>query len=296
MAIVQSTKSLYTWDEPTLTWVLIGTAGSGLVNSVTDDGNMVVVVDNTIPTDPVIEFNGVFVDGTTITGSGQSGDPLIAVASGGTPGGVNTNVQYNDGGVFGGDSNFIWNKTNRIFEVGDISSSFNQSIFYIDDTNKLGIIRIDPSGNSQQILLSSASHITSIISGNASIQVKGITDSIAFLPLTLNRVEMFDTFTQFNPYDVNPGNTYSVRFLELDPNGTDYIGYAGPDERTLNTSLILTLPPDDPIDGQTMVFTAPVAGVSIGSWGSSGGIDNIDGGFPGDIYSAPLSPLDGGVP
>jgi hypothetical protein len=32
---------------------------------------------------------------------------------GGTPGGADTNVQYNDGGAFGGDGNFTWDKTAR---------------------------------------------------------------------------------------------------------------------------------------------------------------------------------------
>ena len=32
---------------------------------------------------------------------------------GGTPGGSNTEVQFNDSGVFGGDSHFTWNKTGK---------------------------------------------------------------------------------------------------------------------------------------------------------------------------------------
>lgn len=53
-------------------------AGGGSVNSVTDDGNGVVTVDNTDATNPIVEFNGVNVDGTTITGDGTSGNPLVA--------------------------------------------------------------------------------------------------------------------------------------------------------------------------------------------------------------------------
>ena len=55
---------------------------AGIVSSVTDDGNGVVVVDNTDPLNPIITFAGVFVDGVTITGDGTSGNPLVAVASG----------------------------------------------------------------------------------------------------------------------------------------------------------------------------------------------------------------------
>lgn len=209
--------------------------------------------------------------------------------AGGSPGGADTNVQYNDGGFFGGDSNFIWNKTNRVFEVGDIGGTHNQSIFYLDDTNKLALIRIDPAGNNQEILFSSASNITSLISSGVSLQVKGIDNSITFLPNGLDRVEIFDTFTRFQPYGTSAGNTYSIKFLELLANGTDSIAWAGPDARTSNTSLILVLPPDDPTSGQTISFGAPVGGVSIGAWITSGG-----GGSPGgsDTY---IQYNDGGV-
>lgn len=52
------------------------------VNSVTDDGNGVVTVDNTDPANPVIEFQGVNTDGVTITGDGTAGNPLVAVGGG----------------------------------------------------------------------------------------------------------------------------------------------------------------------------------------------------------------------
>jgi hypothetical protein len=50
---------------------------AGEVQSVTDDGNGVVSVDNTDTANPIIEFNGVNVDGVTITGDGTSTDPLV---------------------------------------------------------------------------------------------------------------------------------------------------------------------------------------------------------------------------
>lgn len=54
------------------------------VQTVTDDGNTVVAVDNTNPANPVIGFNGVHVDGVTVTGDGTTGSPLQAAATGGT--------------------------------------------------------------------------------------------------------------------------------------------------------------------------------------------------------------------
>jgi hypothetical protein len=62
---------------------LVATPSSGGVTSVTDDGNGVVTVDNTIPTAPVVQFQGVNVDGVTITGDGTSGNPLVAAAASG---------------------------------------------------------------------------------------------------------------------------------------------------------------------------------------------------------------------
>ena len=49
------------------------------VEGVTDDGNGVVSIDNTTPTNPIVNFNGVNVDGTTINGDGTSGNPLTVI-------------------------------------------------------------------------------------------------------------------------------------------------------------------------------------------------------------------------
>ena len=55
-----------------------------------------------------------------------------------SPGGLDTYVQFNDGGIFGGDSEFIWNKTSNVLTVtGDITASANVSgaFFYGDGSN-----------------------------------------------------------------------------------------------------------------------------------------------------------------
>lgn len=39
-------------------------------------------------------------------------------SGGGTPGGADSNVQYNNGGAFGGDSLFVWDDTNKFLGVG----------------------------------------------------------------------------------------------------------------------------------------------------------------------------------
>jgi len=65
------------------------------------------------------------IEGSNITITVVGNDIEIAASGGGggTPGGADTNVQYNDGGSFGGDSNFTWDKNNLIFKVGDIASN-----------------------------------------------------------------------------------------------------------------------------------------------------------------------------
>lgn len=42
-------------------------------------------------------------------------------SGGGTPGGINTQVQFNDGGSFGGDAEFTWDETNKVLGIGDPS-------------------------------------------------------------------------------------------------------------------------------------------------------------------------------
>lgn len=51
--------------------------GGTFVESITDDGNGVVVINNSDPLNPILEFTGITTDGVTILGTGLAGDPLI---------------------------------------------------------------------------------------------------------------------------------------------------------------------------------------------------------------------------
>lgn len=75
------------------TWVNIGAGASAAVTSIS-------------ATSPIVATPN------PITGVGNISCPTCATGTT-TPGGANTNVQYNDSGAFGGDANFIWNKTTR---------------------------------------------------------------------------------------------------------------------------------------------------------------------------------------
>jgi hypothetical protein len=50
--------------------------GGTFVETISDNGNAAVYVDNTDPLNPIIVFTGVTTDGSTIVGTGLDGDPL----------------------------------------------------------------------------------------------------------------------------------------------------------------------------------------------------------------------------
>lgn len=57
-------------------------------------------------------------------------------AGGGTPGGTDTQVQFNDGGVFGGDVGFTYNKTTNKLNVDSLNSGLIRTAkFFLGSTN-----------------------------------------------------------------------------------------------------------------------------------------------------------------
>ncbi len=67
----------------------------------------------TLPTASTSVLGGVKVDGTSITISGSG---VISAVTGGTPGGSSLQMQYYNGGVFGGTNNMTWDGTNSILK------------------------------------------------------------------------------------------------------------------------------------------------------------------------------------
>ena len=63
-------------------------------------------------------------DATGLTGTWTP----IQTGTAGVPGGANTNIQFNDGGTFGGDSNFSFNKTtNKVTLDGHVDYAYQAS-------------------------------------------------------------------------------------------------------------------------------------------------------------------------
>lgn len=65
----------------------------------------------------------------SIVDGGPGGNLTISSTGGGgggTPGGVDTNVQFNDGGSFGGDTSFVFDKTSKTLSVNNLSGSLTR--------------------------------------------------------------------------------------------------------------------------------------------------------------------------
>ncbi len=56
----------------------------------------------------------------------------VGAGGGGTPGGADTNVQFNDGGAFGGNSGFVYNKTDFRVGIGGIATPSTTLELYAD--------------------------------------------------------------------------------------------------------------------------------------------------------------------
>jgi len=84
---------------------------------------------------------------TNSAGQPSSGTGVVTInATGGgggvtTPGGSNTNIQFNDNGDFGGDNLFVYDKTNDRVGIG-ITSGMTRRLHINDDINGGAIIRL----------------------------------------------------------------------------------------------------------------------------------------------------------
>lgn len=71
--------------------------------------------------------------GVTITAANDPTNSRVNYtinSAGGSPAGSNTNVQFNNSGSFGGTNDFVFNKTSKLFKVGDVSGTRNST--YLD--------------------------------------------------------------------------------------------------------------------------------------------------------------------
>jgi hypothetical protein len=62
------------------------------------------------------------------------GSLLTGISAGGTPGGSDTQVQFNDGGAFGGDSGFTFNKTSKAVTLGGATVTTDAPVLDLSQT------------------------------------------------------------------------------------------------------------------------------------------------------------------
>jgi hypothetical protein len=86
-------------------------------------------------TNKLSNITGLVTAGTnvTITGSGTIADPYVVNSAGGgggsgSPGGANTQIQFNDVGSFNGESTFTYDKTNNRVGIGSTGPTFGLDV------------------------------------------------------------------------------------------------------------------------------------------------------------------------
>ncbi len=118
---------------------------TGLLESVVAGTN--VTIDNTDPDNPIVNASGVLesvVAGTNVTvDNTDPSNPVISATGGsGSPGGADTQVQFNDAGAFAGDSTFTFNKTADSLSVKKIVGNTGQTLT-VQGSDEGGDILID---------------------------------------------------------------------------------------------------------------------------------------------------------
>ena len=117
-----------------------------------------------------------FIEGTNITltitddGPGSEVDITIAATGGGTPGGADTQVQFNDSGAFGGNAALLFNK-NTTTPLVSIVGVTNATLRLDDGTHAMDI---EVDGTNPRIEADSAANLIVTNQGAGSVEVPEI--------------------------------------------------------------------------------------------------------------------------
>ncbi|MGI0075911.1 MAG: hypothetical protein ACREAU_00715 [Nitrosopumilaceae archaeon] len=179
---------------------------------------------------------------------GTDGITWIIFSAGDTvPGGANTNIQFNDNGLFGGDGDFTWNKTTNVLTITgsvNISSSLtvDTNTLVVDPTNnRVGINQLSPTS---ALDVSGDGHFTGRVGINNAIPIGTVVLEIT------------------GDFQINS----EIRLRETGV-GINYIGFKAP--VALGANFVWTLPAIDGTPGQ--VLTTNGLGVLTFTTVSGGG-------------------------
>lgn len=203
---------------------------------------------------------------------GTNGQALVTNGSGdfswttlsGTPGGADTNIQYNNSGAFGGSSDFTWNNTTKAFGVagssnitttytgglaidaqGDLSGFGGDNGKFIGavstDFSKLAISSWDYNAG---VPVFSATAVNGL--NNSTIRLDSSDTSITFnADGNLNSTSVDATFNQSGKFNIN---FTGGRYFTFDPGqasgfefSTNSDGYSFNDNSAANTSIVTYL-------------------------------------------------------
>ena len=158
----------------------------------------------------------------TLTCAGQSAT-LTTGGGGGTPGGADTNVQFNDAGSFGGNSGFTYDKTNQKVSINPAAGSLGLQINPVSSFGLSNGIGIFPDGvgcDSEYIggLLVATNGSTSCgFSASAGdVQLgSGFSNmwlnSYMFIPGTAGRIQFFTSISSITISDNASADKYALQ-------------------------------------------------------------------------------------
>jgi hypothetical protein len=108
-----------------------------------------------------------------------SGVRWVPGGAGGVPGGSDTYIQYNDGGILGGDSGFTWNKTTKQLSLS--TSRDANMVLYLPFIEGSGTSMADYSGNANNGTASTPNWVSNGLTNNA-LSLNGIVGNVVSVP------------------------------------------------------------------------------------------------------------------